>query len=468
MPFHDQKIQNNQKKSNARKTPRKLGLWMLIALVTGNMIGSGIFLLPASLAQIGSISLYSWLLTAFGSLVLAFVFARMSVLIPKSGGPYAYAKAGFGDFIGFQTAYHYWAALWIGNAAIALALVGYLDVFFPGLASSSATTWTAIGFVWLLTFINVIGIARAGALQLVSTLIKLCPLLIIIIFGWFYFHPSYLTHNTNLTHDSDWVAISHGASLTLWAFIGLEAATVPSASVDNPRRNIPLATLIGTLLGAFVYIFSSLVIMGMIPAAKLALSTSPFADAAEIMFGPIGLYLIAAGAVVSCFGALNGWVMLQGQVAMAAAEDGLFPQIFAKKNHHQSPYLGLIISSVLITILLLIQMDASLINQFNICILLAVFASVLPYLYTAVAQWILTKKKIDVFISVLAIIYSIWALMSTGSEVLIDGLCLLISSIVLYGFVASKNNKNASQLSQSNSHSDQAAKPRRHYKPRRY
>lgn len=440
MPFHSQHKapKNPQKKSRQSK---KLGLWMLIALVAGNMIGSGIFLLPASLAQIGSISLYSWLLTAAGSLVLAFVFARMSILVPKTGGPYAYAKAGFGDFIGFQTAYHYWAALWIGNAAIALALVGYLRVFFPGLISNSTTTWTAIAFVWLLTFINIIGIAKAGTLQLISTLIKLCPLVIIIIFGWFYFHPSYLTHNTNLTHDSDWVAISHGASLTLWAFIGLEAATVPSGSVDNPRRNIPLATLIGTLLGAVVYIFSSLVIMGMIPAAKLAASTSPFADAAEIIFGPVGLYLIAAGAVISCFGALNGWIMLQGQVAMAAADDGLFPKLFSRRNHHQSPYLGLIISSLLITILLLIQMDASLINQFNICILLAVFASVLPYLYTAVAQWILTKRKIDVCISFLAIIYTIWALMSTGSEVLIDGMCLLISSIVLYGLMGCQNKK---------------------------
>ena len=437
------------------KSYQRLGLWMLIALVTGNMIGSGIFLLPASLAQLGSVSLYSWVLTTVGSLVLALVFARMSLLIPKTGGPYAYAKAGFGSFIGFQTAYHYWAALWFGNAAIALALIGYLRVFFPILNSSEATTVGAIAFVWVLTLVNIIGIGRAGFLQLLTTIVKLIPLVLIILFGWAYFHLDYLKQPYfNLSNTSDWVAISHGASLTLWAFIGLEAATVPSGSVENPKRNIPLATLIGTGIGALVYILSSLVIMGMINPITLAKSTSPFADAAGIIFGHWGLMLIAIGAIVSCFGALNGWIMLQGQVAMAAAEDGLFPKIFAKKNHYDTPYLGQIISSLLITGLLLLQMSNNLISQFNLFILLAVFASVLPYLYTAVAQWRICsslartvpqqedqsykntwKYKWDLLIALLAVVYSLWAIMSTGTEVLIDGMGLLLSSIVLYGLI---------------------------------
>ena len=467
----------NSSSSHKARRPARLGLWMLIALVTGNMIGSGIFLLPASLAQLGSISLYSWILTALGSIVLALVFARMSVLVPKTGGPYAYAKAGFGEFVGFQTAYHYWAALWIGNAAIALALVGYLRVFFPSLSGSAETTWTAIGFVWVLTFINIIGIARAGMIQIVATVIKLLPLLFIIFFGWFYFHPAYLTQSFNTSGTSNWVAISHGASLTLWAFIGLEAATVPQGSVDNPRRNIPLATVIGTLIGAVVYILSSLVIMGMIPADLLAKSTSPFADAAGLMFGKAGLYLIAAGATISCFGALNGWIMLQGQVAMAAADDGLFPKIFAQRNHHQSPYLGLIISSLLITILLLMQMSSSLIDQFNVCILLAVFASVLPYLYTTVAQWILAKKgsshsgqvqsalrrRLDISIAVLALIYSAWAIMSTGETVIVYGMCLLVSSIILYGFVNFSKSDHRGQ-SERSERSEHNSPPRRNHR----
>lgn len=444
--YKKNRYRKNSQHFEQGKRSGRLGLWMLIALVAGNMIGSGIFLLPASLAQIGSISLYSWILTALGSIVLALVFARMSVLVPKTGGPYAYAKAGLGDFIGFQTAYLYWAALWIGNAAIALALVGYLTVFFPDLASTKGTTFAAIGFVWVLTFINMIGIARAGVLQVISMIIKLIPLVLLILLGWFYFHPSYLTQSFNLSGQSDWVAISHGASLTLWAFIGLEAATVPQGSVENPRRNIPLATFIGVLIGAFVYIFSSLVIMGMIPADILAKSTSPFADAAGLMFGKAGLYIIGAGAAISCLGALNGWIMLQGQVAMAAADDGLFPKWFAKRNHHHVPYLGLLISSVLITLLLLIQMSNKLIDQFNVCILLAVFASVLPYLYTAAAQWLLAKKDLknplrrglDIVIAMLALIYAAWALMSTGQTVLVYGMALLVSSIVLYGFLEKK------------------------------
>lgn len=419
---------------------KQLGLWMLIALVAGNMIGSGIFLLPASLARIGSISLYSWLLTALGSLVLALVFARMSYLVPKTGGPYAYAQAGFGNFIGFQTAYNYWAALWIGNAAIALALVGYLRVFFPSLNNHLNTTLAAIGFVWVLTIINIVGVSRAGFVQVLTTIIKLIPLIMLILFGWAYFHPHYLTQSFNRTATPDWVALSHAASLTLWAFIGLEAATVPAGSVKNPGRNIPLATVIGTLIGAVVYILSSTVIMGMIPAQILGESTSPFAAAAQIVFGPWGLYLIAFGAAISCFGALNGWTLLQGQVAMAAADDHLFPKWFAKRNRHDAPAVGLLITAVLITGLLLLQVNQGLINQFNTFILLAVLASLLPYLYTSVAEIIILRQHpqrsrnrwFHFSVAVLAIIYSAWAILGAGEQVIFYGMILLITSVPLY------------------------------------
>lgn len=424
-------------------TVKKLNVVMLTTLVTGNMIGSGMFLLPSSLASIGSISLYSWIITAIGSILLAMVFAKLGHMMPKTGGPYAYAREGFGSFIGFQTAYNYWIALWVGNAAIAVAMIGYLRVFFPLLATAHHTAYAAIVVVWLLTIVNMVGLRRAGFLQVVSTVCKLIPILLIAFLGWRYFHPEYLHQSFNVSGKSDFMALSNGAVLTLWAFIGLESATVPADSVENPKRNIPIATIVGTLLAAVAYIASSAAIMGMIPAEQLATSTSPFADAAHIIFGGWGRDLIALGAAISCFGALNGWTLLQGQVAMAAAEQDQFPRIMAKRNRYGAPGVALFITAILVTILLLMSMDSSLIHQFNLIILMATLASLLPYFFTAMSEIILLKEhghwspaaSKHVIIAILAAVYSCWAILASGQEIIFYGMILLLSSIPLYAFI---------------------------------
>lgn len=423
-----------------KSKPKKLGLFMLIALVCGNMIGSGVFLLPSSLAALGSISLWSWAVTGFGALILALLFAKMSVLVPYSGGPFAYAYAAFGEFIGFQTAFNYWLALWIGNAAIAVAFVGYLQVFFPILQSSLYSCITAIALVWGLTFFNLLGAHKAGVLQLITTLLKLVPLLIVGLFGWFYFHPSYLTDYKNLTGHSNFSVISSGALLTLWAFIGLESATVPAGEVENPKRNIPLATIVGVLLTIFIYISCSIAIMGMIKASTLQYSTAPFADAAQIIFGPLGKSLVAIGAIIACFGTLNGWILLQGQITKAAADRGQFPAIFGKINRFNSNHWGQIFTSILISVLLLMTANKGLINQFNFTILLASILSAVPYLYTALATIITIKRSktmvknstLYITIAPLGAIYTIWAIFSAGQEIVYYLMLLLTASPLLY------------------------------------
>jgi APA family basic amino acid/polyamine antiporter len=305
---------------------KKLGIWMLTALVAGNMIGSGVFLLPASLASIGSISLISWVLTSIGAFFLGMVFVYLSRMMPKTGGPYAYAHAGFGQFIGFQTAYSYWIQLWIGNAAIVVAMIGYLEVFFPELSGNvPARLMLAISIVWLLTLINAAGVREAGVVQLVTTILKLIPLGFVAFFGWFFIDSSnYFGANVNVTQDpvlSNYSAISMAGTLTLWAYIGLESATVPADSVENPQRNIPRATIIGILIAAVIYIAGTAAIFGIIPNAELQASTSPYADAAGVILshfnlpginpGEWGRWIIAVGAIISCFGCLNGWTLLQ-------------------------------------------------------------------------------------------------------------------------------------------------------------
>ena len=419
---------------------KKLGLAALTALVTGDMIGSGIFLLPSELARLGSLSLLSWIFTALGTVFLAFMFSRMSRLVPKTGGPYAFAKEGLGNVLGFQTAFSYWIAIWVGNAAIALAAVGYLSVFYAPFADPVIACFTSIAFIWIFTLVNLGGVHNAGFVQLVTTILKLIPILFIGIVGWFFFQGNYMTDAVNVASPpmSNFSLLTHAATLTLWAFIGVESATVPAGSVHNPKRTIPIATMLGALIAAVAYIASSAAIMGMIPNDKLQGSLSPFADAAFIIIGPWGKWLVAIGAIISSLGCLNGWILLQGQIPMAAAKDKLFLKIFSRVSKRGVPAWGLVITSVLISLLMLFTMAPDLVKQFKVMILIATLANLVPYLYTPVSEIILLRAKKGRFetkaaiVAIIAIIYSFWAILGAGTQILSYGAILLLASIPIY------------------------------------
>jgi APA family basic amino acid/polyamine antiporter len=299
---------------------RRLGIWMATALVVGNMIGSGIFLLPASLAGYGGISVLGWLFTATGAVLLALVFARLGRAFPRTGGPYAYTREAFGDFVGFLTAWGYWIAAWVGNAAIAVAFVSYLGYFdaFDALNDNRVVAaLVAVGAIWLLTLVNLLGVHRGGVMQVVTTVLKLVPLLAIALFGLFFIDVDNFG-GFNPSGESAYGALSAIAVLTLWSFVGLESATVPAEDVDRPTRVIPRATIIGTAVTAVVYILGTTAVMGILPAGDLAGSGAPFADAADSAFGTWAGPLVAAAAAISAFGCLNGWILLQGQIPSRA------------------------------------------------------------------------------------------------------------------------------------------------------
>ena len=429
----------------------KMGLGMLIALVIGNLVGSGAYLLPSTLSKIGSISLLAWIFTCMGAIAMALVFGRLATAIPKTGGPYAYAKKGFGDFIGFQTSFCYWVSCWIGNTAILVASIGYLKFFFPGLANPKVSFITALCILWVITFINIRGINYVGFIQSVTVILKLIPIAVIILLGWSYFNPEFLFQSVNVTKPqiSNLSAVSLAATLTLWGFIGLESATVPAGSVKKPEINIARATVIGTIFVAIIYILSTSIVMGMIPNAQLQTSTAPFADAAKIMFGHIGGCIIAIGAIISCLGALNGWILLQGQIALGAAEDGLFPfaKFFAKKNKNDVPANATIVTSVLISFLLLGTMSPNLVDQFDFIILLATSIALFMYFYVAAASLVLTKVKVLKFtvphliLSLFACVYSFWAIFSAGQLLVYYELMFLLVTFVIYVAVIAPNNK---------------------------
>jgi len=421
---------------------KTLGVWTLTALVAGNMIGSGIFLLPASLASFGTISIGAWIFTALGALALALVFANLSRHSPQVGGPYAYCREAFGDFIGFEVAYNYWIMQWVGNAAISVALVSYATVFFPILAHNNQLAFlVAVCAVWFVTVINIIGVKQAGILQLITTVLKVLPLIVISIAGLFYLKLDNLSA-FNISGTSDFTALSSCAALTLWAFIGLESATVPAEDIKDPHKTIPRATILGTLLTAVIYITSTVALMGMIPVSVLAGSSAPYADAANIIFGTLGRDLVGLGAIISCLGALNGWALLGGQVAMAASRNKLFPPAFARETKNGTPYFGLTVSACLITVLLYMNYQSSLVEQFTFIISLAVFATLIPYIMTTMAELILFIRDREKFngqrltrstiIALIAFAYTFWAVIGSGEAIVFDGMLLFLSGIPVY------------------------------------
>ena len=422
--------------------PGKLGLGMATALVVGNMIGSGVFLLPASLAAFGGISLVAWVFTAAGAMLLALVFARLGRAHPRTGGPYAYSRKAFGDFVGFQTAWGYWIAVWAGNAAIAVAFVGYLAYFWDALATNRAlAAAVALGAIWLLTAVNSLGVRQGGVVQAVTTVLKLIPLVAIGAVGVFMINADNFG-GFNISGDSNYGALTAVAALTLWAFIGLESATVPAEDVAEPERTIPRSTIIGTAVAALVYILGTAAVMGAIPAETLGSSTAPFADAADEIFGSWAGGWVAAGAAISAFGALNGWILLQGQVPMAAARDRLFPRFFGRTSATNTPVIGLVVSSVLVTGLMLMDYTKSLVDQFTFVILLATLTTLVPYAYSAGAQllFLATDRErfagrrfaVDVAVAGLAFAYSVWMIGGSGYEVVFKGFLLLMAGIPVY------------------------------------
>jgi basic amino acid/polyamine antiporter, APA family len=426
----------------AADAPRVLGLWRSTALVVGNMIGSGIFLLPASLAVYGGISLFGWMYTTAGAVLLALVFARLGRAAPLAGGLYAYTRIAFGDLTGFLVAWGYWISIWSGNAAIATGFAGYIGFFVPAISRNPpATGAVAIGAIWLLSWLNALGVRYAGIMQVVTTVLKLAPLAAVGTLGLFFFR----TENFipfNLSGRSAFSAISATASLTLWAFLGLESATIPADEVVDPGRTIPRATILGTVSAALVYILGTVAVMGVVSPARLARSTAPYADAASAMWGGWASYAVAAGAAIACFGALNGWILLQGQLPLAVARDGLLPAAFARVSKRSTPVAGIVIGSVLASVLILMNYTKGLVEEFTFILLLATISTLIPYVFCSAAEVMIslgggagTKGRYRLrllCIPGLAFVYSIWAIGGSGRDAVYWGFLLILAGIPLY------------------------------------
>ncbi|MCU0356918.1 MAG: amino acid permease [Cyclobacteriaceae bacterium] len=432
----------------AENSKQQIGLWTSTSLVMGNMIASGLFMLPAALGMYGGISIIGWIVSGAGALCLALVFSWLSKINPQAtGGPYAYTRDSMGSFAAFLVAWGYWISVWCTNAAIAVAFVSYLTAFIPSLENNPLmAVITGLSAIWLLTWINSRGIREAGFVQVITTILKVSPIVVITIGGLFFFNAAHFVP-FNLSTSSDISAITSATTLTLFAFLGLECATIPSENVKNPEKTISRATLLGTFLTTCIYIASTVAVMGLLPPETLRASSAPFADAAETIWGERGRMLIAAGAVISTFGALNGWILVQGQMPFAAARDRMFPQVFARQGKHGTPAVGIILSSVLVSVMMSMNFTHTLAETYKFIILLSTLTALMAYLFSSVSYAIVehrlngmtSKNYHRYFIAMLAFIYSMWAVIGSGEETVFWGFVMLMAGLPFYGWMIMKN-----------------------------
>ena len=431
----------------------KIGVVQLTILTMVNMMGSGIIMLPTKLAEIGTISIVSWLVTAVGSTALAYAFAQCGMFSRKSGGMGGYAEYSFGKAGNFMANYTYGVSLVIANTAIAISAVGYGSEFLGAtLSPLSIALWT-IFTLWLATVLNFGGARITGNISSFTIWGVIIPVVGISIIGWKWFDGSMYVNSWNPHNVPTFEAIGVSISMTLWAFLGLESACANSDAVENPEKNVPIAVLGGTLGAAVIYIVSTNVIAGIVPNLELANSTAPFGLAFAHMFDETIGKVIMGLMVMSCFGSLLGWQFTIAQVFKSSAEEGYFPAFFKKVTSKDAPIVGMVTITSLQTLLSLMTISPSLNKQFNVLVDLAVVTNVIPYLLSMAALAVLLKTenvpyqkyKKTVLVAFIGSVYSIYALYAAGEQAMLYGSIVTFIGWTLYGFVSYKFDLKKSQ-----------------------
>jgi amino acid transporter len=426
--------------SPTASTAKSLGLAACTAIVVGNMVGSGFYLSPRAVAPYGLLAILSWIVMGAGAICLGLTFARLARLAPATGGPYAYTRLGFGDFAGFLVAWGYWISIWASLPVIAVAFAGSVIEMAPALQGRTMAVVLTLGAMWLVVFTNLRGVKEAGVFASVTTYAKLVPFGAIAVLGLFFIRPGNLSE-FNPSGESLFAASAALAPLTMFAFLGLESATVPAGDVTDPERTIPRSTLLGILVATVLYVLGTTVVLGVVPREELVKSTAPFADAANLMWGPWAAGLVGVAVMISSLGALNGWTLLMGQVPMAAAQDHLFPALFGRISSRGVPAMGIVFSALLATALVLIQASAAagFTAFYNLVVGLSTMAAVIPYAFCALAGGLVATRvagggpvpRITV-VEAIAFVFSVFTLYGCGAEAVLYGLLLLVLGIPIY------------------------------------
>lgn len=422
----------------------KMGVVQLTILTMVNMMGSGIIMLPTKLAEVGTMSIISWLVTAVGSMALAWAFAKCGMFSKKAGGMGGYAEYAFGKSGNFMANYTYGVSLLIANVAIAISAVGYGTELFGAALTPVQIGIATIGVLWLCTVANFGGARITGQLSSVTVWGVIIPVVGLCVIGWFWFSPAMYVAAWNPHHLPFFSGVGASIAMTLWAFLGLESACANADVVENPERNVPIAVLGGTLGAAVIYIISTNVIAGIVPNMDLANSTAPFGLAFAQMFTPAVGKVIMALMVMSCCGSLLGWQFTIAQVFKSSADEGYFPKVFSRVNGAGAPLRGMLVIVIIQTGLSLMTISPSLNSQFNVLVNLAVVTNIIPYILSMAALVIIQKvaevapgkAKAANAVAFLGAMYSFYALYSSGEEAMLYGAIVTFLGWTLYGLVS--------------------------------
>jgi amino acid transporter len=421
-------------------TRKSLGLAACTAVVVGNMVGSGFYLSPTALAPYGSLAIVMWIVTGAGAICLGLAFARLARIAPATGGPYAFTRMAYGDFPGFLIAWGYWVSIWASLPVIAFAFAGAIMSLSPDLKTRTVALALTLGAIWFVVLVNLRGVKAAGIFAEITTYSKLLPFAAIALVGLFFVEPANLA-GFNPSGQPLLTAAAAIAPLTMFAYLGLESATVPAGDVRDPSRTIPRSTILGISVAAVLYVLGTIVVMGVVPREQLLTSVAPFTDAARIMWGAWGAGAITIAVILSSIGALNGWTLLMGQVPMAAAQDRLFPAVFARKSARGVPAIGIVASAAFATALVLVEaLGSPGVRAFYTFVVgLSTMAAVISYAFCALAIGLIAAGKAEgsraprvTAVELIAFVFSLFILYGCGPAAVLYGLILLLLGIPVY------------------------------------
>jgi APA family basic amino acid/polyamine antiporter len=429
-----------------------LGLPSATALVIGSIIGTGVFTMPAVMAQAGTSSIVTLGVIALGALLLGVLFGQLTKRVPTvDGGMYAYSRHEFGDFAGYLTAWCYWITCWAGNAAIVSSWVLYVESLF-GIDNPSAWTNFAIALtgLWVPAAINLAGVKQMAWFQNVTVVLKFLPLLIVGLLGWFWIDSGNFGP-FNASGGSLYSGIGIAAGVALFSFIGVECASIAAARVKDPRRNVGRASVLGTAASGLLYLGVTAAVMGLVPHDKLVDDGAPFVAAFHTMFGQAGWIgkLVAGTAVISGIGALNGWTLVTAEMPFAAAKDGLFLKDFARESRQGVPWFGIVVSTAVASALMgWSYMGGTGLKVFTYLVSLSVVTVAIPYFFSACAQFsylISGRRTVDGWalarncaIAVTGMLFSLWVTFAAGYQAVYQTMLLLLVGIPLYGFLKAR------------------------------
>ena len=436
-----------------KKLKKEISLFMATMLVCGNMIGSGVFMLPATLAQVSGplATIIAWVLTTIGSILIAISFANLGSKYPSTGGAYQYTKEAFGEFVGFLSAWLYWNGSWIGNAAIIVAIASYSAAIFPALQDPFISIIFTSSILWAVTILNIVGVKQAGKIQSFVTVFKIGFFALFIIVAFLNFDS--INIMPLAPEGKGLSTVSLAATSTLWAFVGLESSTVTAGELKDPEKNVKKSTIYGLIIAAIIYILISVGSMGAMSNSELAMSGAPLTDILTRALGTNVGKMLTIAVVICILGTTIGWILSTARVSFAAGEDGVFPKFFGKLSpKYGTPVNSLIIGSVLVNLLLVMNYQKGMVSAFTFITILATLSFLPVYLLSVAAEMMIKFREeknfsLKIFLKksimpMIAFVYTIWTIYGSGAETVMWGFILMLIGIPFYIYNYHKNREN--------------------------